>query len=346
MIDIIIPAFNAHSTIERCIASILTQVYKDYRVTIVNDSGENYSSIISKYNNLMQIREIGYTGNRGPGYARQYGFDHTDAEYVMFVDADDTLYGPFALKYLMFGITMDNGYSVCVGNFIEENVAGDFVHNEDMVWMFGKLYKRDYINKYKIIFCPGSRWNEDNGWNTCVRLCANNKEQINFISDVVYCWHEQPNSITRVDDCRYTYDKSFVGYIENMLWAIKHCMTQDVNKEIIDQWSLNTLLNIYQYFIEAYGRDRRFLKQAWSWIQLYFDHVILPIHDKFDYNTIALMYTDVMINAYSRGSMSGIIPAITLNDFLYKLENHIELEYDENDISDYFPSDSAWLVLR
>lgn len=345
MIDIIIPAYNAHETIERCIASIITQVYKDYKVTIVNDGGNDYHSLIDKYKEMINIREINYIGNKGPGYARQYGFDNTSEEFVTFIDADDTFYGPFALKYLMIGISMDRGYSVCVGNFIEENVVGDIIHNEDMIWMFGKLYRRDYISKYNIRFCPGSRWNEDNGFNTCVRLCANEKEQINFISDIVYCWHEQPNSITRVDNCRYTYDKSFVGYVENMIWAIKRSTKYQI-KEMIDQWSLNTLLNIYQYFIEAYGRDRRFLRQTWAWIQVYFDQIILPIHDQFDYSTIASLYTDVMTNAYVRGSMAGIIPAMTLNDFLYRLENHVELECEDEDFSDYFPNDSAWLVLR
>lgn len=346
MIDIIIPAYNAHKTIDKCIMSIYIQNYSEYSVTIVNDGGDDYKDIISRYKDIMNIKEIKNSDNinRGAGYARQFGFDHTDAEYVTFIDADDTLYGTFALECLITGVTMNNGYSVCIGNFIEENIVGNIIHNEDKVWMFGKLYRRDFINKYNIRFCPSSRWNEDNGFNTCVYLCANEKEQINFISDVVYCWHDQSNSITRLDNCRYTCDKSFVGYIENMIWAIKHSEKYQ-SKDVIDDWSWDTLLNIYQYFIEICGRDRRFLRQAWKWIQLYFDKIMVPIYGQFDYNMIAAKYNNSAIKAYRRGSMLGIIPSITLYDFLYKLENHMEIEYEENDESDYFPSNSTWLTI-
>ena len=46
MINIIIPAYNAHNTIERCIASILMQSFKDYDVTIINQ--KNYTIYLKK----------------------------------------------------------------------------------------------------------------------------------------------------------------------------------------------------------------------------------------------------------------------------------------------------------
>lgn len=348
MIDIIIPAYNAHDTIYRCISSIVFQTYTDYYVTIVNDGGEGYQDIIDKYNKIINIREISYKDNKGPGYARQYGVDNTNKEYIMFIDADDTLYTPFALKYLIQGIESNKENVVCSANFLEESLDREIIHNEDMVWMFGKIYKRKFLNKYNIRFCPGSRWNEDNGFNTYIRLCENDNEKIHYISEIVYCWHENPNSITRKDNNQYTYDKSFVGYIENMIWAIKQSKKHRDKKDndIIDIWSLNVLMNIYQYLIEAIGRDKRFLKQAWAWSQVYFDEIISPIKNKFNYDLIAAEYTEVIRNAYDRGSMNGIIPSMTLNDFLYRLENRLDIIYDECDISDYYPNNSMWLILK
>ena len=346
MIDIIIPAYNAHETIDRCIASIITQTEKDIRVTIVNDGGKKYDNVINRYKDLLNIREIGYKDNRGPGMARQYGFDNTNGEYVTFMDADDSFYGAFALKTLREGIEVNNKIGVCIGSFIEENEIGMIPHEHDMIWMFGKMYRRNFINHYGIRFCPSSRWNEDNGWNTCVRLFANEHEEINFIDDVVYCWHSNPNSITRKDDCRYSYDKSFVGYVENMLWAITQVKKQEGFEKETRDWSLLTFINIYQYLVEMYSTDRRFLKQAWSWVQVYYDKAILPIQNEFSFDEIAEVYTNVMFSAYERGAMAGVIPFITLAEFLYKLENKLEIEYEEDDISEYYPSDSAWLVIR
>ena len=59
-IDIIIPAYNAHNTIEQTLRSIASQTISNLcRVTIVNDcSNENYSEIINKFIKLLDIREI------------------------------------------------------------------------------------------------------------------------------------------------------------------------------------------------------------------------------------------------------------------------------------------------
>lgn len=343
MIDIIIPAYNAHATIDRCLASILMQVQPDLRVTIVNDAGKNYTDVISRYKGVLDIREIGYDTNGGPGVARQYGYDHTDAEYVTFIDADDTFYTPFALKALMTGINMDNGYAACIGQFIEENNGQFFPHEQDMVWMFGKLYRRSYIDKYKISFCPGSRWNEDNGWNTCVRLCSNEHERINFIPDTVYCWHEQPNSITRAENCRYSYDKSFVGYAENMIWAVKHAHKMAPFNGGVDQWAISSFLNLYEYYIESYARDKRFLRQAWAWCGEYYRQIIKPIEDKLTEEVLSAAYSEVMRNAYGRGTMMGIVPHMSLVDFMLKLEDGEDDVFVDEDISDYFPENSKWL---
>ena len=54
-----------------------------------------------------------------------------------------------------------------------KKVAGDgpmlMAHEQDMVWMFGKMYRRSFIDKYKIRFHETSRANEDNGFNTICR---------------------------------------------------------------------------------------------------------------------------------------------------------------------------------
>ena len=348
MINIIIPAYNAHSTIDRCLASILIQSYKDFDVTIVNDGGDSYSDTISRYKKLIKVREISSTDkvNRGAGYARQFGLDHTNGEFVMFMDADDVLYTPYALQSLYDGIIARPTFAVSAGRFIEECEYNDetILHQEDMVWVFGKLYKRAFLNAYNIRFCPGSRWNEDNGFNCCVRLCSNDNAQINFLTDVVYCWTNQPNSITKNDT--YAYGKSFVGNIENMLWAIKHAKKIGIPEDRINQFALETFFSQYQYMMEVYGRDKRFLHQNWEWMQVFYDIAIRPIKDTITEDVITMYYSYTMSRAYSNGYMNEIVPIIGIYDFINILDVKQEFEYDENDQSDYFPSDSSWLVVR
>ena len=237
-IDVIIPAYNVSDNILfRCLASIACQdIVQDLEVTIVDDASteQNYAEVAKRFENIMKINILRYETNGGPGVARQYGINHTNNGYMTFIDADDTLNGSFALKALRNGIEMNNGiYHTCVGAFDEVHeeglVPGDgpilLAHEQDLVWMFGKLYKRSFIDKYNIHFHESSRANEDNGFNTLIRLCSSDQEQINFITAHVYYWHESPNSITRNNDCQYSYGSSkrdsFYGYVENMIFAIK-----------------------------------------------------------------------------------------------------------------------------
>ena len=54
MIDVIIPAYNAHETIIRTLSSIAMQLNrKDLKVTIVNDGGKNYNDIVNIFLPLL-----------------------------------------------------------------------------------------------------------------------------------------------------------------------------------------------------------------------------------------------------------------------------------------------------
>ena len=80
MIDIIIPCYNSHKTIDRCLALIVTQNI-DCTVTLVNDGGKPYM-----LNYPLNLREIGYTENRGVGYTSNCGLEHTSDDLVMFLE--------------------------------------------------------------------------------------------------------------------------------------------------------------------------------------------------------------------------------------------------------------------
>ena len=69
MIDIIIPAYNSHDTIEKTLFSIAYQEnIDDIKVYIVNDaSKKNYSTEINFFKNFMSIKELVLDENRRTG---------------------------------------------------------------------------------------------------------------------------------------------------------------------------------------------------------------------------------------------------------------------------------------
>ena len=91
MISIIVPAYNAEKTIERCILSVLAQTYKDFQLIIVNDgSTDTTANICEKYKDDSRLTIINQE-NKGEGGARNEGLLHCAGEYVVFLDSDDAM---------------------------------------------------------------------------------------------------------------------------------------------------------------------------------------------------------------------------------------------------------------
>lgn len=335
-IDVIIPAYNvADDILFRCLASIACQdIVNELEVTIVDDASlvQNYEEVANHFRVVMPINILRYENNGGPGVARQYGLDHTSNGYVTFIDADDTFNGAFALKALRNSIEMNNGlYHMSVGVFDEVHEEGLqpgdgpilMAHEQDMVWMFGKLYRRSFIDKYNIHFHESSRANEDNGFNTLIRLCSSEQEQINFIGAHVYYWHENLNSITRANDCQYSYGgserDSFYGYVENMIFAIKEARKRKPYNGYITMWAVSCMLHIYEYYIECVARAPEHADNNFKSCKRYYDEVFKELRDTISDEIIAEHYNEAMRNAYMGDKLSGIIPALGFYEFLEKL---------------------------
>lgn len=337
-IDIIIPAYNVEDEILfRCLSSIACQnAVKDLEITIVDDASttQNYQEVINNFSSILKINLLRYEENGGPGVARQYGLDHTQNGYVTFIDADDTFNGAFALNYLKDSLESNPYYSVCIGGFDEvftqEDDKGNqnvyfYPHDNDMVWMFGKLYRRSFIDKYNIKFHETSRANEDNGFNTTIRLLANDYEQIAFIPNHVYYWHENLNSITRKNDYQYTYGDSkrdsFYGYVENMIFAIKQAKKANPYSSEILKWTVSCMLNIYQHYIECEKRAPDKLEKTLEYCKWYYQETYSKIEDDISEEILAVHYNDTMKNAYALDNLNGIIPCLGIKEFIKLLKN-------------------------
>ena len=285
-IDVIIPAYKAQNTILRTLSSIaLQEVVNGIDVTIVNDvDGIGYQKFVDMFKPYMSIKEIVMEKNGGPGDARQFGLDNTKNPFVMFIDADDTFSGAFAIKTLRDQLLAEPYNACCFSNFLEQQPNTYIQHPNDSVWMFGKIYKREFINRYNIHFLPGSRANEDNGFNMLCKLCANQNEQIKYIQDITYYWHYKEDSITRINNAEYSYGGSFPGYTENMIYAIKEAEKRVPFNGNIMQQKVAVLCNLYEYYIETEERDKRFIEQNWNSCLKYYKEVYKEIHHKIPNN--------------------------------------------------------------
>ncbi len=214
MIDVIIAAYNAHDTIEQALNSILMQNIVDkLKVYIVNDkSDKDYSSIVKKYKKYLDLTELSYEENRGPGFARNYGLKHSKSPYIVFLDADDIFHSHYSIEMLYNSITKGS-YDLVISNFIEELAPDKYLpHIRDKIWDHGKIYRREFIEKNKIFFAD-ERSNEDLFFNYLTILSG---AKYSFIDSITYVWQNNKESLTRKNDHEFNHT-GLDGYNRNLL---------------------------------------------------------------------------------------------------------------------------------
>lgn len=320
-IDIIIPAYNAHAHLETALHSIAIQTLAGLvDITIVDDCSPNggYSEIIDKFNKELSIREIRLSKNGGCGVARQYGIDNTNNPFIAFMDADDNLSQPFALSALRRELLEDEKKIAVGGSFYEAHNESTKVqviaHKSDFVWVFAKLYRRSYLDKYNIRFHPTSRSNEDAGFNALIKLCGTDEDVIHHIPDVVYYWRENPNSITRINDCNYSFDQSPIGYAENMAYAINGAVERGTEPIKLAKDIAHVIAVMYKQTLIIAARKFEFLEQSINSCKSFYKEICnvttIPVKH------IADEYYGIMHDGYLSEEFKDIIPFITLYDFI------------------------------
>ncbi len=90
--SIIICTYNMADCIKNAINSILEQDFNNYEIIIVNDcSNDNTTKLIKQIGN-PKIKLINNKVNIGLGASRNIGVEKAKGEYILYLDADDTLY--------------------------------------------------------------------------------------------------------------------------------------------------------------------------------------------------------------------------------------------------------------
>ena len=244
MLDIIIPTYNAKDTIDKTLDSIKRQKTKyDFCVYLVNDKSDyNYDIEINKYSKYFKIKELKLNKNMGPGHAREYGIKKSNNPYIMFIDSDDYLYIEDAVDKLVSKII--EGYDLVISKFILDR-DNKIEEKNDLAWLHGKIYKREFLLKNDIHF-NNTRANEDNGFNRLVFLL---EPKIYYLNDITYYYFDNKNSITRKDNRLYKFT-GLEGYSYNMVWAINEAIKRGASDRMIATSSYSIILAMYYYYLD------------------------------------------------------------------------------------------------
>lgn len=92
LISVIVPVYKVEKYLNRCVESILAQTYKNIEIILIDDdSPDNCPKICDEYSRIYSNIKTIHLKNSGIGVsgARNAGLDHSNGEYIAFVDSDD-----------------------------------------------------------------------------------------------------------------------------------------------------------------------------------------------------------------------------------------------------------------
>lgn len=293
MIDIIIPAYNAHETIKDTLESIASQSIKDkINVYIINDfSDKDYSEEISIFKNKLDVKEINTGKNMGPGYARQLGIDSSNSEFIVFIDADDEFYNNKAIE-ILYNTIKENKCDVVVGSFNEILKDGRIIkHDKDTIWLHGKIYRRSFLDK-NIIRFTNTYSNEDTGFNKLVMLCTN----MYYIDDITYIWKYNSKSITNSSEFDFS---GIDGFVYNICWAISEGEKRKCNPIKMGIIVYETMLEVYYRYV-YYKNKRKDVDDIIKWSKelkkyyLKYNNYVYPVmKEELVLNTFTTLYRNL-----------------------------------------------------
>jgi glycosyltransferase involved in cell wall biosynthesis len=90
VLTVLIPAWNAASTLANTLESLISQTYKNFAVCVVNDcSSDQTQAVAASFDGKLNLQVLSLPHNLGPSGAANHGLRLITTEYVARLDADD-----------------------------------------------------------------------------------------------------------------------------------------------------------------------------------------------------------------------------------------------------------------
>ena len=199
-IQFLVPQYKENEeTISFLLDSIESQLHmnkKDMGVIICSDGGEYVldQKFLDKYS-----YDIDYVicEHRGVSATRNSALILSNAEYVMFCDADDGFVSNIGVYSLVRSLDLNPTSEMLSSKIFIEGITNEFPefsigdHNDTFV--HGKIFRRDFLISNDLFFDERLKIHEDSYFCNIVNFFAKNKT---YNNNAFYCWRKNPNSVS------------------------------------------------------------------------------------------------------------------------------------------------------
>ena len=183
IVSIIVPVYNAETTLPRCVESILNQEYPDIELLLVDDGSRDGSGALCDAYAARDSRvRVIHRANAGVSAARNAALDRARGTYLQFLDSDDWI-TPNATRLLVrtaeerhCDLVISDFYRVVGervshkgdidddGLLTREEYAAHMMENPaDFYYgvLWNKLYRRRIVEAHHLRMDPEISWCED-----------------------------------------------------------------------------------------------------------------------------------------------------------------------------------------
>ncbi|MGM9741747.1 MAG: glycosyltransferase family 2 protein [Candidatus Cryptobacteroides sp.] len=149
-ISVIVPVYNAESTIRRCVDSILAQTFTDFECLLIDDGSKDRSgAICDEYAEKDSRVRVFHKENGGVSSARNLGLDNATGEWIAFVDSDD-----WVDSYYLSSFEIEEEIDLsCAHMMVEGWKEWESIPLLDQTWVIGPDFLSYIIRRSNYPFC-------------------------------------------------------------------------------------------------------------------------------------------------------------------------------------------------
>ena len=229
-ISVIVPVYRVENYLIRCLDSLCLQDFDGVEFILIDDgSPDRCGEICDRYAIRDKRFKVFHKENGGLSSARNYGIEHAEGDYIMFVDSDDWVSSDFCsrayelavsndadLVMFMFQMVEDDRCLPLRGKHLKSGIktnkeALDLLFEEPGVFAWNKLYKKTLFDGVRY---PVGRVYEDQAVTWKLVYKAN---RVYFANQVLYFYYMRPTSIMHqetVQTARDKFEMKFLFYNE------------------------------------------------------------------------------------------------------------------------------------
>lgn len=235
-VSVIICAYNASESINRCLQSLRVQTHKNIQFILVDDGSTDETGEILSAFALETSGKYIRIENSGVSTARNVGLSAVDGKYFTFVDADDIISPSHVENLLTLAEENDAEMSICGFvrlkekkakryNFknkkapakIYDNVSAleqYFTQKEFDFVLWNKLYKTETLLSSNACFLDGTRYGEETPF---IYNFLKNAKRVSYSPKVTYIYVQNDKSLMhqKFNENRFHLYDNINTYIED-----------------------------------------------------------------------------------------------------------------------------------